>query len=91
MMPPAEGGGTRYVLLMSPDGRYLGSHVDGLALAARAADSTMWLIGSGRADGHAGPAVFFHPTTRVSMQASPVPLPTGTPAAEGVVQAAGPA
>ena len=89
-MVKAESTGRRYVLLMAPpDGRYVASFPDGLRLTDHGCDEACWLLDRSSSDGHAGPIIFHHPTTKVSMQGSTAELPAGTPAAEGIVTARG--
>ena len=88
-MVKAQASGVRYVLLMTSDGLYVSSTHEGLAVAAEAGDGTCWTLDRSSSDGGAGPLIFHHPSTKVTMQGAPATLPDGTARGEGVVAAAG--
>ena len=88
-MVKAQASGVRYVLLMTSDGLYVSSTPEGLAVAAEAGDGACWTLDRSSSDGGAGPLIFHHPSTKVTMQGAPATLPDGTARGEGVVAAAG--
>jgi hypothetical protein len=80
----------RYVLLMNASGQYLASTAQGLTLATEACgDEACWRLDRSSADGGAGPVIFAHPATKVSMQAKAAGIPSSTAPGEGVVLAPG--
>jgi hypothetical protein len=82
----------RYVLLMhAQSGCYVLSTPHGLTLsdpthaAGGAADDACWRLDRSSADGGAGPVIFHHPRTKVTMQAKAEILPSSTALGEGIV------
>ena len=88
-MVKAKASGMRYVLLMNAEGHYVQSTPSGLKVSAKASDGACWRLDRSSSDGGAGPVIFHHPATKVTMQAAPAALPCNTAPGEGIVLVAG--